>query len=571
MDDSPDPEVDSFVAAWFFQDLRNLRSKGVLVDVTLCAEGKEIPCHRLVLAASSEYFEAMFGGGLSESKKDKIEIGGVSAEALQQLVDFAYTSRITVNNDNIQPLFVAANMLEFVHVQMACEKFLTESLSPDTCVGIWGLADKMSCEELSDKARHCAMKNFEQACATEEFLELPFDLLLRYISDDGLQAKKEEQVLEVVMLWTRHNLEERQKHLKELLRCVCFSRMDRNYLENILKEDKVLAAVRGIKQMTKSRSKNARPRQILQNEILALGGVKGRDIHGNIIMSESIYRLELDSHCVDSDPLPQQIRETLGFAACVLDNDVIVTGGSMSLRQAWRYRPSQKSWMWLGDLKKGRHWHGMVVLQGKVYVVGGLSAPDTTESISDVEVYNKKTNRWKKVAPLLQGANCFGVTTCCGKMYIFGGEVNEHYDTDAVQCYDPAQNEWTFKLHMPDTMANIKACTVGSKIYFVGGMFTCVWSFDPETDDYEELADRLVPWDHCSATVCGSEIYITGGNAHLGSRGRALYDLTGDDSYLRIQNQPTVQCYDTVSDTMVWGKDLPVSLDGHCTITIPKV
>ena len=41
-------------------------SRGVLTDVALVAGERTFPCHRLLLAASSDYFAAMFAGGMLE-------------------------------------------------------------------------------------------------------------------------------------------------------------------------------------------------------------------------------------------------------------------------------------------------------------------------------------------------------------------------------------------------------------------------------------------------------------------------------------------------------------------------
>ncbi|CAH1262607.1 KLHL24 [Branchiostoma lanceolatum] len=121
----PGVQDDSY-AAWFFQQLQDFRSEGHLVDVTLCAEGMEIPCHRLVLSACTDYFRAMFRGGHPESRKDKIEMLGVNGEALESLVTYAYTSNINITMDNVQPLFEAANMLQVKPVEEGCEKFLKD-------------------------------------------------------------------------------------------------------------------------------------------------------------------------------------------------------------------------------------------------------------------------------------------------------------------------------------------------------------------------------------------------------------------------------------------------------------
>ncbi|XP_066299123.1 kelch-like protein 24a [Branchiostoma lanceolatum] len=450
----------------FLERLQKFSSEGHLVDVTLFAEGKEIPCHRLVLSACTEYFQAMFSGAHSESKKDKIEIGGVSAEALQQLVDFAYTAKFTVTTDNVQTLYEAANMLQVKPVENGCEKFLTDNLRPETCLGTWALADKVSCERLLEKAKLYALKHFEDVWSTEEFLELPVNVLKTYISADGLHAKKEEQVVEAILLWSRHDLRQRQIHLKELLQCVHFAQVDPDYLKNIMETDKVLAGVSEIKELIKDQSiaRHAVPRHIQKEEILVLGGTAPSkyDLDGNLQIhvgdNPDIYRLDLNCDCVNISLVPESVKETAGYAACVVDNDVIVTGGISSGSNAWQYKPSLHSWTELGSLNRERHYHGMAVLQAEVYVVWDRRGYH--RSHSHVEVYNKVTDSWELVAPLQQKVCEFGITTCCEKIYVFGGRIGLKEDTAVVQCYDPTQDVWTFVMPLPHSTRDINACTI---------------------------------------------------------------------------------------------------------------
>ncbi len=41
------------------------RKRGQLCDVVVKVGGREFPAHRVVLAASSDYFDAMFSSGVS--------------------------------------------------------------------------------------------------------------------------------------------------------------------------------------------------------------------------------------------------------------------------------------------------------------------------------------------------------------------------------------------------------------------------------------------------------------------------------------------------------------------------
>ncbi|XP_066297946.1 kelch-like protein 24a isoform X2 [Branchiostoma lanceolatum] len=555
--------------AWFLERLQEFRTDGHLVDVTLCAEGKEIPCHRLVLSAFAEYFHAMFSGAHSESKKNKIEIGGVSAEALEQLVDIAYTSRFTITIDNVQPLYEAANMLQVEHVEDRCEQFLTDRLRPDTCLGTWVLADKVSNTNLSAIAKSFALKFFEQVCVTDDFLNLPVDFLKTYISDNDLHAKKEEKVLELIMIWARHDLQERQTHLKDLLECVRISQVDQDHLKNIMETDKVLAGVSGIKELIKDQSVQARSCNVFQGEILLLGGVtEGKDRQDSE-PNCCMYRLDVQCCCVDNTSLPQSLHNSAGTAACVVNDDVIVTGGRKSLSQAWRYRSSLNSWTKLGSLRTERYDHGMAVLQGKVYVVGGVkdeirfsdpNFPFLTHLHElfrrETEVYNEVTDSWELVAPLQQKVCEFGITTCCENIYVFGGRAGRSERTAAVQCYNPTLNVWNFATPMLHLTRDVIACTINSKVYLVGGNLDHVLCYDPQEDFYEEMAKPVLPWELSGATVCGSEIFITGGNC--------------DEDY----GEPCsckAQCYNVNSNTVIRVLDLPIPLSRHISVTIPKL
>ncbi|XP_066290522.1 kelch-like protein 24 [Branchiostoma lanceolatum] len=489
----------------------------------------------------------MFSGSHSESKKDKIEIGGVNGETLEMLVDYAYTSKLNITTDNIQHLFEAANMLQVEPVECRCEDFLNEHLCPETCLATWALADKVSKTHLSGLARSFALKNFEDVCRTEEFLQLPVDFLVEYISHNGLHAEKEERVLEAVMHWARYNLEEREKHLRHLMEFVCFTCMDQDYLQNIMETDKVFAGIDDINFLLKDESI---PRQIFKEEILVFGG--GAGYYGTE-KNRFMYRLNLHCDFVDMSLLPTSLQKTTGSAVCVVKNDVIVTGGDMTLCKAWRYKTSLNSWFRLGPLKRGRLRHGMTALNGRVYVVGGTSGGEKKLKLPVVEMYSKKAKCWKKKADLKLAVSNFGIATCCEKVYVFGGMSGFGKTTDALQCYDPTQNVWTLATPLPRAIQGISACTVGFRIYLVGGQLDRVLCYNPQEDCYMELASSEAPWEHSSATVCGSEIYITGGRDHD-------YDL-----YMPASTQATVQCYDVSSDTLMLChlKDLPVSLCEH--------
>ena len=66
-------------------------------------EGEIFSVHRIVLAASSDYFHAMFAHGMKESNQEVIELKdeSISTDALKIVLDFIYSGDLLVNDETV--------------------------------------------------------------------------------------------------------------------------------------------------------------------------------------------------------------------------------------------------------------------------------------------------------------------------------------------------------------------------------------------------------------------------------------------------------------------------------------
>ncbi len=64
--------------------------------------------------ACSAYFKAMFTGELAESRQTEIIIHDIDEFAMELLIEFCYTSRIIVDEKNVQMLLPAACILQVI-------------------------------------------------------------------------------------------------------------------------------------------------------------------------------------------------------------------------------------------------------------------------------------------------------------------------------------------------------------------------------------------------------------------------------------------------------------------------
>ena len=69
------------------------RDEGQFIDVRLKVREDIFPAHRIVLAANSDYFYAMFTAGMRESNQEVIELKdeSISSAAVKTVMDSIYT------------------------------------------------------------------------------------------------------------------------------------------------------------------------------------------------------------------------------------------------------------------------------------------------------------------------------------------------------------------------------------------------------------------------------------------------------------------------------------------------
>lgn len=158
-----------------FVAMNCMRLKGQLTDVLLLAGEQSLKAHRLVLAAASPYFHAMFNSDMCEKNKAEVTLQDVCFSALQLLVEFAYTGELVITEGNVQGLLPAASLLQVGSVREACCGFLLRQLHPSNCLGIRSFADTHACRDLLCKSHRYALHHFREVAGTDEFLTLPLD------------------------------------------------------------------------------------------------------------------------------------------------------------------------------------------------------------------------------------------------------------------------------------------------------------------------------------------------------------------------------------------------------------
>lgn len=310
----------------------DLRSREQLCDVIICVGMKKIATHRLVLASFSSYFQAMFTNGLVESFERTVTLQDVDSQAVESLIDFAYTGKLDINTDNVQALMYACSLFQLSNLQQACSDFLQRQLHPSNCLGIRSFADVHSCSELRQASEKFINEHFNDVVQNEEFLLLSKDELSDILTSEDLNVECEEDVYHALICWVRQNLECRQCLLPELLGKIRLPLLSPHFLvDQVEKEELIHQDIECRNLLDEAKNVHILPDRIWMGESInprrstvgLLYSICGMDSTGHSV--KTVERYDFHSNKVKLMSSTNVARSGVGVG--VLDNKLYAVGG----------------------------------------------------------------------------------------------------------------------------------------------------------------------------------------------------------------------------------------------------
>ena len=136
-----------------YKGVHELYSRQELCDTILHAGGQEFLCHRVILAAASPYFHAMFLGGFAESGKTAIELNEIPGTSLSMVLDFIYRGNVPLTGESAQDLFLAAHMLQLAPLENACADYMLKHMDDSNAVSLMSFASTYNNNTLLQAAK----------------------------------------------------------------------------------------------------------------------------------------------------------------------------------------------------------------------------------------------------------------------------------------------------------------------------------------------------------------------------------------------------------------------------------
>ncbi|XP_066555123.1 kelch-like protein 34 [Amia ocellicauda] len=535
---------------------QRLREDHALCDIVLVAGGTEFPAHRTLLACSSDYFRSLFKDYTRESKAKLINLQVISSVGLQHILDFIYTSWLSVSPGTLEDTLEAASYLQVIEAIELCGQYITDNLSPENCCFFANVASRYGIRgALSAANRYIGSKLGELLrCAVDStgLLELNSESFLEVLDSEEMPRVRELPLLTLVLQWLRSNkLSTVRSNL--VLSKIRYGLIPAEELTNLYSTNSALQTpfIKGLILKALNYHSLGHQQPLVQStqttlrsrgtQILLTGG--GTQAEG--LVSEV---LAFDPYFKKFRPLTELRSKVQSHCVCVVGNFLYVLGGevlqvnenekavtTLVTNQVHRYDPRFNIWVETAGMIDRRAQFSCCVVDGKICAIGGRGGIESP--LSSVEVYNIKTDKWQKARDLPQKMH--GQASCVYKDTIFtsGGMFAQQRESSRdVYSFSMLEDQWKKRAAMSIARFGHQMATIKEKIYTFLGMyepFCDIEKYDPVENQWTRLKPLLNDRFSYGMALVEDSVLLIGGKKWHNSQEVPTpsileYDVDGD-------------------------------------------
>lgn len=164
-----------------------------LSDVRFTIDGSDvIYAHKLFLTTVSLKFFKHF----QVDKNVEMKVESVDRETFLKVLEYCYTSHLTINEDNVSSLLMAADVLEIKQITNICKGFINNKMNPETIFIIFDKAIQSKFEEIQNKCLDYITKNEEKCFNSKGFYEISLPSLMKVLEFCKYSTERSDQLIE---------------------------------------------------------------------------------------------------------------------------------------------------------------------------------------------------------------------------------------------------------------------------------------------------------------------------------------------------------------------------------------
>lgn len=124
-----------------------------------------IPAHRLILSATSGYFQKLFSR--DQDTSPIIEINEINSDTFERLIAFCYTGRTLITHENVAEMLKASVILQLDDAVADCMDYIFENITVYTLEWAYSLQRETQCEHLRQKIHEYEIRHFMEVSGVD--------------------------------------------------------------------------------------------------------------------------------------------------------------------------------------------------------------------------------------------------------------------------------------------------------------------------------------------------------------------------------------------------------------------
>ncbi|XP_052255784.1 kelch-like protein 6 [Dreissena polymorpha] len=462
----------------------------VCTDFEIVTDTKTFRCHKVVLAAMSDYFRAMFSSGMTEAIENRATFQDISADAFEILFEILYPRKKNMNifenksEEDVTALLNMSMRFQMKFLQEICTEYFAATMSVTNCVERWKTGQLILCDSVTKMAWDFILDEFGDLVEEPVLLTLEFEDLNKILNDPNLYVKEETIIWKAIKKWISVEEDSRKKHFFTLFKNCCLSEIDQDFfLENIAFDplvrgsDDVSCLVKEAVLLTKHPGNHGNVELTFRNcytkhqTLIALcksnddfdqvGKIRpfGKKQSSTDVATLDVYSLDFTSRNLKRTGSLDGVGSRP--ACCVHGDALYIVGGTDGTLMKLK-GPSMGT-VNLEDMPTPLEGHTMAAVDGCLFVLGGKHA---FQANSSVFAYFLDTNQWREEGEILApvvGASSIAVN---GVIYIVGGKLG-HNPADCIQSYDTRDKACSIFYSLPSPCEFSRTLCRGVFLYIV--------------------------------------------------------------------------------------------------------
>lgn len=157
---------------------------------------------------------------MREQKQREIEINEVDGGILKKLVEFCYTGKIEIDDEQKYEIFAVAKMFQFIEIEQLWLEHYIDAITPSNCLSMRQFLKTHNLEHFENLVNNFVLDQFLDVTKSDESRQLTDVELTELLSHNNIHVNSEEDVFNALLHWINGDEAERKAEFHKLMKSV---------------------------------------------------------------------------------------------------------------------------------------------------------------------------------------------------------------------------------------------------------------------------------------------------------------------------------------------------------------